>query len=352
MTDLLIPFAFELVIALIFMVPLFNGIRKIRRLSRFAENTKGWILAVMLSVGLFFYHPFDWESTVDLDDLQTSTGALESRINSLDMKSSGFKYFYFCDSYFLMSINGDDKKYLDFNRCGNGASVSLRCKGKPITIWHKDCIVYQVEMNEQIIYSIENSNYRILIRNLTDFILYIFVMFYMPVICFAVGPHVRALREMEMREQFDETLTNETLNEDHSGKILRRFCKNCGAELGAIVEDRNAEDNLIKIEYEQYKFCANCGLESDPNMPIADKQSDKVGMWFIFFIIAALMFALFILIVVLVTLNVQGLLISIAMFAAIFKAMKLINMSNCPNCGREYKEEYFCPNCGTNLNRH
>ena len=348
MVDLLIIFAIAAVGILIMIGFTMLVISDVQHLSSLFENKTVWIIAIIISLGLIIYSPPNFENDVNLYDLQVASGVLKSQTIFTKRKDS--------DNYIsgntYITLSDSDEATWDFTHCDTNIKVSFKCKDKPITVWHKNRVVYQVEMDDKIIYSIENSNRKILISNMGNLMWYIFLKCYLPILLVAISPHVRALNEMKMRKEFEETLTNETLDEDHSGKILRRFCKNCGAELGTIVEDRSAEDTLMKIEYEQYKFCANCGLESDPTMPIADKQSDKVGMWFIFFIIAALMFALFMLIAVFITLNIQGLLISIAMFATIFKAIKLINMSNCPSCGREYKEEHFCPNCGTNLNEH
>ena len=334
MSDFLIPlFAVTVIMALLFTVLLFNGICKIWRLSSFSENKEGWFIGVIVSIALFTYLPIYWKDSVDLDDLQISTGVLGSRIKQ-------------GESYFTMSSNGDDKKYWDFNHCGGGSSISRHCKGKQITVWHKDNVVYQVEMNGQVIYSIENSNYRILIHNLIDLILYIFVAFLMPIMGFAVGPHVRELREMKMREEFEEKLTNETLDEDHSGKILRRFCKNCSTELGMIVENRSASNNLMDIKYEQYKFCVNCGLDSDTSMPIKGKEyynSGLLGSTILIFL------ALVIPSAIVVTIATDFILMALATLAFLFVLILVIGDPTCPRCGRMYEKEHFCPNYGLDL---
>ena len=350
MVDLLIIFAIAAVGILIMIGFTMLVISDLQHLSSLFENKTVWIIAIIISLGLIIYSPPNFENDVNLYDLQVASGVLKSQ--TVFNKRDDVKNFVSTDSYLTLSGNGSDEETWDFTHCDADFRVSLKCKDKPITVWHKNRVVYQVEMDGNIIYSIENSNRKILISNMVDLMWYIFLKCYLPILLVAISPHVRALNEMKMREEFEETLTNETLNEDHSGKILRRFCKNCDAELGTIVEDRNAEDTLMKIEYEQYKFCANCGLESDPNMPIADKQSDKVGMWFGLSIIVMMMFTLVMSVILLVMLNGLGFLILIAMWITFFKAMKLLGISNCPNCGREYKEEKFCPNCGTSLNGH
>ena len=234
MFELLFPFVVAILLTLLSIKRLIGDISDIRRLGGF-NGYLGWIIAVIIII--FFVSnrsPF-LESTVDLDDLQITIGVLDSRI-SVSKKGTDLD-FNLRDSYFLLSGSDNDKQYWNFTHCGDGKDVIIHCKGKPITVWYKGNVVYQVATNGNIIYSVENSNLAILIQNIINLTAYILICL-LPIYVFAVEPRAEELREMNAREKFDKTLTNETLDEDHSGKILRRFCKNCGAELGERVEDK------------------------------------------------------------------------------------------------------------------
>ena len=197
MYDLLIfTFVYVTVVASLLLALLFKYIRDIWRYSSFGENKMGCLIALMICIYFGSQHQLYWESSVDLDDLQFAKGTLKSRI-SLDIPDS--RDLDIRDSYFTLSGRGVNNGYWDFSRCGSAGDVILNCKGKPLTIWHKDRIVYQVETDEEVIYSIFRSNIRIFIANLTNLIGYIFIIYYIPIAYFAVGPYVEELREIRRR---------------------------------------------------------------------------------------------------------------------------------------------------------
>ena len=340
MFELLFPFAVAILLALLSIKRLIGDISDIRRLGGF-DGYWGWVIAGIIII--FFVtgkSPF-LESTVNLDDLQVTTGILDSQI-SVSKKGTALD-FNLRDSYFLLSGSGDDKQYWNFTHCGDGKDVIIHCKGKPINVWYKGNVVYQVATNGNIIYSVENSNLAILIQNIINLTAYILICL-LPIYVFAVEPRAEELREMNAREKFDKTLTNETLDEDHSGKILRRFCKNCGAELGERVEDKFK----ARYVYNQYRFCANCGLDSDPNMPVKSRLYYAKNIAPIPMIL--LLLAIVNLAIDIADNDIRPSLLFLVIVAVVFGAIFLI-VKFCPNCGRPYEKENFCPNCGRSLNR-
>ena len=125
-----------------------------------------------------------------------------------------------------------------------------------------------------------------------------------------------------------------------SGKILRRFCKHCGTELGETEEIRNSHGGLTDIVYHQYKFCPNCGMDSDPNMLIKAKDNNE---WKILIGVTALSAPIWIIIIT--SENTTMLLIILGIILiGIFLSR---NIHKCPSCGIMHDDkENFCPNCG------
>lgn len=340
MFELLFPFAVAILLALLSIERLIGDISDIRRLGGF-DGYLGWIIAVIIII--FFVSnrsPF-LESTVNLDDLQVTTGILNSRI-SVSKKGTDFD-FNLRDSYFLLSGSDDDEKYWNFTHCGDGKDVIIHCKGKPLTVWYKGNVVYQVATNGNIIYSIESSNFAILIQNIINLVGYI-VICLLPIYVFAVEPRAAELRENETKSDFEHTLITDITATD-SRKILRRFCKNCGAELGERVEDKFK----ARYVYNQYRFCTRCGLDSDPTMPVKSRlyYAKKIAP----IPMILLLLAIVNLAVDIADNDIRSSLLFFVIVAVVFGAIFLINKF-CPKCGRPYEKENFCPNCGRSLNKN
>ena len=319
--DLLIPFAIVASVAFACIKGLINDVRKIQ-LSGGFDGYLGFIIAGISIVAFVSLVPPTriWKDTVDLDDLKVATITLNSQIH-FDERRSLLVGFVFSDSCF--TLNGSEK-YWDFGPCGSGGDILDACEGKQITIWYKKRLVYQVETDGEIIFSIENSNQRIILNNLTCLIWYILLVFLLP-ISVPIDTRVAELRENESEQN------------------LKRFCNNCGAELGKILEIRN------RIEYEQYKFCAKCGLDSDPAMPT--KRWDRYGKRFALTFAAMLLTTTVISAIAIVNDNVIFALIILAIVIIVFGVVFLM-IKFCPHCGRMYEKENFCTNCGRPLNRH
>ena len=316
MVDLLIHFVGITIFVLCLLWELFNDISKIRRSGGF-DGYKGFIVAgIFIAAFVYFVPPTHiWRDTVALDDLNVATVTLDSKV-PYSRYRSGFVGSEFTDSFFI--LNGT-KEYWDFSPCGSGGSIIASCEDKSITIWYKKRVVYQVEADGEIIFSIENSNQRIILSNLTRFITYIF---------FVLLLFLLAMPKSRKNER---------------KQILKRFCNNCGAELGKILEIRN------RIEYEQYKFCAKCGLDSDPAMPT--KRWDRHGKRFALTSAAILLITTVISAIAIVNDNVLFALIILAIVIIVFGVVFLM-IKFCPHCGRMYEKENFCPNCGRPLNGH
>ena len=316
MVDLLVHFVGITIFVLCLLWESFNGVRKIRRSGGF-DGYKGFIVAgIFIAAFVYFVPPTHiWRDTVALDDLKVATVTLDSKV-PYSRYRSGFVGSEFTDSFFI--LNGT-KEYWDFSPCGSGGSIIASCEDKSITIWYKKRVVYQVEADDEIIFSIENSNQRIILSNLTRFITYI---------VFVLLLFLLAMPKSRKNER---------------KQILKRFCNNCGAELGKILEIRN------RIEYEQYKFCAKCGLDSDPAMPT--KRWDRYGKRFVLTFAAILLITVVISAIAIVNDNVIFALIILAIVIIVFGVVFLM-IKFCPHCGRMYEKENFCPNCGRPLNRH
>ena len=324
MADLLIPFAIVATGAFACLKGIINDIRKIRR-----SGSKGFIVAGILIAAFVYIVPptYIWRDTFALDDLKVATVTLDSHIH-FDERRSLLVGFVFSDSCF--TLNGSEK-YWDFSPCGSGGNILDGCEGKQITIWYKKYKVYQVEADGEIIFSIENSNQRIILNNITCLIWYILLMScFLPISTFIDRRSAKGRRATKLRENEKE-------------QILKRFCNNCGAELGKILEIHNV------MEYEQYKFCARCGLDSDPVMPT--KRWDRHGKRFAIISAAMLLITTVISAIAIVNDNIPFALIILAILMVVFGVFFLM-IKFCPRCGRMYEKENFCSNCGTNLNRH
>ena len=316
MADLLVHFVVIKIFVLCLICESFNGVRKIRRSGGF-DVYKGFIVAgIFIAAFVYFVPPpHIWRDAVALDDLKVATVTLDSKV-PYSRYRSGFVGSEITDSFFI--LNGSEK-YWDFSPCGSGGNILDGCEGKQITIWYKKRVVYQVEADGEIIFSIENSNQRIILSNLTRFITCIFFVL---VLFLLAMPKSR---------------------ENERKQILKRFCNNCGAELGKILEIRN------RIEYEQYKFCAKCGLDSAPAMPT--KRWDRHGKRFALVSAAMLLITVVISAIAIVNDNVLFALIILAIAIIVFGVLFLM-IKFCPHCGRMYEKENFCPNYGRPLNRH
>ena len=376
MFDLLV-LSFPAISSFLIIAFFYLRIREVNSLGGFNEYKSFLVFGVIIVVMMCFRPPNVF-APFDLDDLQVTTGVLDSRVRLNN------EHIFAIDSYFMMSGTGEDGKYWDFGLCGNAEAVSLQCKGKQITIWHKEHVVFQVAMNDDIIYSLEDSNLKIVVKGLSNFLIYTVIFFLTPVYVFVVNPRLRKLKEIETKRKFEQrftteeikkpaaiqadTMSSQTLNStDNDAKIVRRFCKNCGAELGGMVELSNVQaaskafknndfqDESQKLEYEQYKFCPNCGLDSDPSMPVKPKKFYSSILYKLFIIVNLIIIAF-----LAANTEVRGVEDTIFLISAtiaitffiLFLIHFIISKHECPRCGRMYEEENICPNCGKKLSRN
>ena len=381
MGDLMIQFMMVIFLLLLFMSILYKSISAIQRLGGFGGYTK-WVIAGILTIIFIYNNPPHWADSIHLDDLQVATGVLDYRKVSINSRA-----------FFLIG-SGDDEQYWDFRACGDGSAVSVRCKGKEITVWHKDYVVYQVERDGEIIYSIKNSNRRILLGNFSNLIYYGLKFCLLPILYIIILPRVSNMLEEEKWKKFEDRLITEEESKpteevqtpitsqseiknvprmkattiqttpkqppnirpaiaanplpinNNEGKIVQRFCKHCGTELGKTVEVEQY-GRRVGWDYEQYKFCPNCGLDSDPNMLVKAKEHlDRqtcIALIAIIFIFGAFPFALMIITVPTILFKCLGI---IAIFGGMTWLFIRGKIHECPSCGRLYRKEHFCPNCG------
>ena len=387
MGDLMIQFMMVIFLLLLFMSILYKSISAIQRLGGFGGYTK-WVIAGILTIIFIYNNPPHWADSIHLDDLQVATGVLDYRKVSINSRA-----------FFLIG-SGDDEQYWDFRACGDGSAVSVRCKGKEITVWHKDYVVYQVERDGKIIYSIENSNRRILLGNFSNLIWYGLQFCLLPIFYIIIVPRVSNLKEEEKWKKFEDRLTTEEESKpteevqtpitsqseiknvprmksltiqttprqspnirptivanplpiinNNEGKIVQRFCRHCGTELGKTVEVEQY-GRRIGWDYEQYKFCPNCGLDSDPNMPVKAKPKDEetvkllIGL---FLFMSGLIAPVLVIMIASggmdILLECLGIMVAISFIVWLFSE----KIHDCPSCGRLYTKEHFCPNCGHDL---
>ena len=171
-------------------------IREVNSLEIF-DDYKSFLVFGVIFIIMICIRPPNVFAPFDLDDLQVTTGVLDSRVRLNN------EHIFTIDSDFMMSGTGEDEKYWDFGLCGNAEAVSLKCKGKQITIWHKEHVVFQVAMNDDIIYSLEDSNLKIVVKGLSNFLIYTVIFFLTPVYVFVVNPRLRKLKENETRRKFE-----------------------------------------------------------------------------------------------------------------------------------------------------
>lgn len=173
---------------------LYIVINDIRELKRFGE-LKGYtrfIIAGVLFIIFIYYNPPHWVDTLDLNDSQIVTGVLEYQ-----------------DGNFILIGSGDDSQYWDFSHCEIDSMLKLHCKDKEITVWHNDHIVYQVEKNGKIIYSIENSNRQIILDNLDHIMIYILVCTFILRLVTNCDFRLKGLLEEEQRKEFEDRFITE-----------------------------------------------------------------------------------------------------------------------------------------------
>ena len=326
---------------------LVDDIRELRRLGGLSGNTR-FIISGVICIIFIFCNPPHWNSALDLNDSQIATGVLKYQ-----------------DDHFKLIGSGNDSQDWDFSHCEIDSMLKLHCKDKEITVWHNDHVVYQVEKNGKIIYSIGNSNRRIILDNLDHIMLYILVCAFILRLVTNCDFRLKGLLEEEERKEFESRFITEEevnprskiattsyvhfANQNDTNKIVRRFCKNCGTELGGILETRNSH-GLTGFIYNQYKFCPNCGLDSDPSMP--SEEHDKS---FIYWLIILFFLMMVVFLAQVVTVKTLFIILSFAAIiaAVVFVKVRPIVSVKCPNCGKlHYCKEIFCTNCGRSINKH
>lgn len=325
---------------------LVNSIRELRRLGGLNGHTR-FIIAGILCIIFICCNPPHWNSALDLNDSQIATGVLKYQ-----------------NGNFILTGSGDDSQEWDFSHCEIDSMLKLHCKDKEITVWHNDHVVYQVEKNGKIIYRIGNSNRRIILDNLDHIMLYILVCTVILRVVTNYDFRLKYLLEEEQRKEFeDRFITEEEVkpsskiattsyvhftDQNDTSKMVRRFCKNCGTELGEILETRNSH-GLTGFIYNQYKFCPNCGLDSDPSMP--SKEHDKSFIYWLLILFFLIMVVFLAQVVAIKTLFVILSFVAIIAMIVFVKVRSAVRIK-CPRCGNLHCEEHFCPNCGTELNKN
>ena len=359
---------------------LYTVIYSIRELRRFGE-LKGYtkfIIAGVFCIIFICYNPPHWVDTLDLNDSEIVTGVLEYQ-----------------DGNFILTGSGDDYPDWDFSCCDSVSMVKLHCNGKEITVWHNNHVVYQVEKDGKILYGITRNNIGIVFHNLTYIMLYVMMCAFIVGVVMNCDLRLKELIEDEKRSKFEDrfvteekvrpvkdrsepkalkqvirnantatvqttpkqppkirpTMSNNAFyTSSDSGKILRRFCKHCGTELGETEEIRDSHGSLTDIVYHQYKFCPNCGMDSNPNMSVKAKEDDTetyIALIVVMFTFGAVPFALMIITVPTILIECLGITVVIFVIVWLFSE----KFHDCPSCGRLYTKEHFCPNCGTELNK-
>ena len=266
-----------------------NDIRELRRFGELKGYTR-FIVAGILFIIFICYNPPHLKDTLDLNNSQIVTGILEYQ-----------------DGNFILTGSGDDSQDWDFSWCNDDSMIKLHCNGKEITVWHNNHVVYQVEKNGKILYGITRNNIGVICFNLMYILMYIMIFAFIVDVVTNFNLRLNKLLEDEKRNKFeDRFVTEEELipvkrvsepkapqqvirNIPHtntatvqitpkqppkirptisnnafytssdSGKIVRRFCKHCGTELGKTEHILNHHDALIDIVYNQYKFCPRHG---------------------------------------------------------------------------------------------
>ena len=381
-----ISFFMTLAITTFFLYSVIDSIRELRRFGELKGYTR-FIISGVLCIIFICYNPPHWTDTLDLNDSEIVAGVLEYK-----------------DGNFILTGSGDDYPDWDFSCCDSVSMVKLHCKDKEIKVWHNNHVVYQVEKNGKILYGITRNNIGIVFSNLTHIMLYVMMCAFIVDVVMNFDLRLKGLLEDEERRKFEDrfvteekvrpvkrvpeskapqqvirniprtntatiqttpkqppkirpTMSNEafyTSNYISSdiGKILRRFCKHCGTELGETEEIRDSNGTLTDIVYHQYKFCPNCGLDSDPNMMIKAKDNDD---WKVLIGLILIMspFLAPILIIMIASGGIDILLECLGITVIIFFIVWLFNekIHDCPSCGRLYTKENFCPNCGTYLKK-
>lgn len=382
MGDMILPVLMYTTMFSLYMYILYYGISEMRRLQGgFGGYTK-WIISGIVVIGLIYKNPPYWTDTLDLDDSQIATGVLEYQ-----------------DGNFRLIDSGDDSQDWDFNYCASISMIKLHCNGKEITVWHNDHVVYQVEKNGKIIYSIGNSNRGIITENILGIMMHI-ILYCVPILVVLV-PYVTNLHDNEKYEELEKKLTTEKVTEEtqtpianqseiknvphiktattqttprqppnirpaianrpssiggNEDKIPQRFCKYCGTELGKIIENTDREGHIISLEYEQYKFCSNCGLDSDPNMPVKAKPKDEETVKLLMGLFLFMSGLIAPVLVIMIASGGMNILLACLGIVAIFGGITWLfirgKIHDCPSCGRLYRKEHFCPNCGLDLSKN
>ena len=326
---------------------LVDDIRELRRLGGL-NGHKRVIIAGVICIIFIYCNPPHWNSALDLNDSQIATGVLKYQ-----------------DDNFKLIGSGNDSQDWDFSHCEIDSMLKLHCKDKEITVWHNDHVVYQVEKNGKIIYSIGNSNRRIILDNLDHIMLYILACTFILRLVTNCDFRLKGLLEEKERKEFESRFITEEevnplskiattsyvhfANQNDTSKIVQRFCKNCGTELGEILETRNSH-GLTGFIYNQYKFCPNCGLDSDPSMP--SEEHDKS---FIYWLLILFFLMMIVFLAQIVTVKTLFIILSFAtiIVAVVFVKVRSAVSVKCPNCGKLlHCEEHFCTNCGMVLSRN
>ena len=372
MNYLVILFLMSLAVAALLLYIVINDIRELRRFGELKGYTR-FIVAGILCIIFICYNPPHLKDTLDLNDSQIVTGVLEYK-----------------DGNFILTGSGDDYPDWDFSWCNDDSMVKLHCNGKEITVWHNNHVVYQVEKNGKILYGITRNNIGVICFNLMYILMYIMIFAFIVDVVTNFNLRLNKLLEDEKRNKFENrfvteeelipvkrvpepkapqqmirniprtntatvqttpkqspnirpTISNNAFyTSSDSGKILRRFCKHCGTELGKTEEIRNHHDALIDIVYNQYKFCPNCGMDSDPNMLIKAKDNNE---WKVSIGLTVLSAPIWIIIIT--SENTTMLLIILGIILIVIFLSR--NIHKCPSCGTLYEKEHFCTNCGRDL---